>query len=150
MKYTKLLSIIFGFMLSSTILVESAFGQISPFSTVQPSDQPQKKIGVKIISPVEGQKIRLGKPITINGISTDNSTLDCQVSVIVNNMRPYQNAGATGSGSHSDYSTWTFRLMPNYTTLNEGQNKITSKILCSSVPTVSTKWYSVNVTGTVG
>lgn len=56
MKYSELLSIIFGFMLLSNILGESALGQISPFSTVQPSDQPQKKIGVKIISPVEGQK----------------------------------------------------------------------------------------------
>ena len=72
---------------------------------------------------------------------------NCQVAVIVNNVKPYQNADAAGSGGKGDYSSWIFNLMPNYTTIMEGQNKITAKLSCINSPSNLTKWFSVNVTG---
>ena len=49
------------------------------------------------------------------------------VSVIVNNVKPYQNTTAAGSGGAADYSKWNFVLTSKYTTIKPGQNKITSK-----------------------
>jgi hypothetical protein len=87
----------------------------------------------------------LGQGIIVSGISTDNATSDCQVSVIVNNVKPYQPTVANSSGEKDDYSRWNFLLNSGYASINEGpNNKITAKILC---PPNLTKWYSVNVTG---
>ena len=81
----------------------------------------------------------------ISGVSSDNSTSECKVSVIVNAEKPYQPAFANGTGGINDYSTWNFMITPTYTTIREGpDNKITSKLECT--PDL-TKWYSVNVTG---
>ncbi len=90
-----------------------------------------------------GQK--QGPQLEVSGTSTDNSITDCQVSVIVNNVKPYQQVRANGSGGVNDFSSWNFLLNSSYTTIKEGpNNKITSKIICH--PNL-TKWYSVNVTG---
>ncbi len=134
----------------SSIFGHLIFAQSSPFTPSQPQIKQSQKVGVKITSPSDGQKIKLGESIPINGSSTDNPTADCQVEVIVNNIKPYQKADATGSGGNGDYSNWSFKLMSNYTTIKEGQNKITAKLLCVNSPTNLTKWYSVNVTGTSG
>jgi hypothetical protein len=46
---------------------------------------------------------------------------NCQVSVIVNNVKPYQNATATGTGGAADYSKWKFDITSKYTTIKSGQ-----------------------------
>jgi K319-like protein len=102
-------------------------------------------IGVKITSPIKDQRVPVGR-LTISGTSTHNTTSDCQVSVIVNNVKPYQNATATGSGGNNDYSKWNFMLSPQYTMIKEGTNKITSKLVCADNPNLK-KFYSVNITG---
>jgi Ca2+-binding RTX toxin-like protein len=104
-------------------------------------------VGVRVMSPIDGQRISVGKSITISGISTDNSVNDCQVSVIVNALKPYQPTTAKGSGGKNDYSKWNYILSPEYTTIRGGENKITSKLECISLPANITKWYSVNITG---
>ena len=145
MNYASLFPIVFGLVLS--IVGNVVFAQSSPFTPTEPQIK-QPEIGVKIMSPSDGQKVRIGEAIPINGSSTDKPTADCQVAVIVNNVKPYQNADAAGTGGKSDYPSWIFNLMPNYTTIKEGQNKITAKLSCISSPSNLTKWFSVNVTGT--
>ncbi|HMK57570.1 MAG TPA: hypothetical protein VK462_00805, partial [Nitrososphaeraceae archaeon] len=49
-----------------------------------------------------------------------------------------------------DYSQWKFTLGPNYTSLKEGQNKITSRAMCPGNGTELTKWFGINVTGVTG
>ncbi|HJY14791.1 MAG TPA: hypothetical protein VJ225_02095 [Nitrososphaeraceae archaeon] len=112
-------------------------------------------LGVNITSPAKGQQIPVGSNLTVSGKSTDNSTTDdhdCEVSVIVNSIKPYQPAtenGTIGEGNN-DYSRWYFVLGSNYTSIKEGVNEITAKLSCLSSLSNNnnnlTKWYSVNVT----
>lgn len=105
---------------------------------------------VRITFPNNFDNISLTAPLNISGISSDNEMTDCKVSIIVNNVKPYQEVVALGKKGMSDYSNWSFTLDSNYTNLNQGTNKLTSKISCignSGSTLNSTKWYSVNVTG---
>jgi len=114
---------------------------------------------IRITSPTNGQNISTGSTLTISGSATGTNTTSpstgnnkddnrCYVSVIVNNIKPYQNAVATGHGGKNDYSTWKYTITSKYAALKQGQNKITSKISCIATPTNLTKFNSVNVTGT--
>ncbi len=104
--------------------------------------------GVKIISPDKGDLVPLNSnnSLVIKGVSKDNVTSDCDVSVIINNVKPYQKVKPTGSQGDSDYSNWQYTVSSNYTNINEGSNKITSKILCLDGPQTLQAYYSVNVT----
>ena len=100
---------------------------------------------VKITSPAKGQHVSVGN-IAISGTSSSNATNHCTVSVIINGIKPYQQATSTGKKGPNDYSNWTFTATPKYSTIKEGTNKITAKYSC--LPNVNlTKFYSVNVTG---
>ena len=101
--------------------------------------------GVKITSPTKGQQVRVGTPLTVIGTSLDNATTSCQVSVIVNSVKPYQPTAGTGHGGATDYSSWHFALTAAI--IKAGQNKITAKYSCSNNPAASLSYYSVNVTG---
>ena len=63
---------------------------------------------------------------------------------MVNYVKPYHTAVATGVGGSDDYSQWNFTLSSNYTEIKEGTNRITAKLFCS--PT-SVRWYSVDAMG---
>lgn len=105
-------------------------------------------ISIKIDSPVSNQQVPVGE-LTITGISSDNSSAQCQVYVDWNNLKPYQLATPTGSNGTSDFSTWSYTYSSKYHLIQTGLNDLTSKITClvpPGGPTV-TKWYSVNVTG---
>lgn len=104
--------------------------------------------GVKIMSPDKGDLVPLNsnKSLVIQGISKDNATSDCDVSVIINNVKPYQNVQPTGAQGANDYSNWQYTVSSNYTNINEGNNKITSKILCLGGPQTLQAFYSVNIT----
>ena len=106
--------------------------------------------GVKIISPDKGDLVPLNSnnSLVIKGVSKDNVTSDCDVSIIVNNVKPYQNVKPTGIQGDNDYSNWQYTLASNYTNINEGSNKITSKILCLDGPQKLQAFYSVNITAT--
>ena len=101
--------------------------------------------GVRITSPAKGQQVPIGT-LTVTGISKDNPAIDCHVFVIVNSVKPYQNAAAAGPGGASDYSKWNFMVTSKYTPIKEGVNRITAKFSCSSNPDVAS-YYSVNATG---
>jgi hypothetical protein len=107
--------------------------------------QTSNPLSVKILSPAKDEQVPAGQGLVVSGISTDNTTSDCKVSVIVNDIKPYRQTVANGTGGIDDYSTWNFIITPAYTSIKEGpDNKITSKLECT--PNL-TKWYSVNVTG---
>ncbi len=116
-----------------------------------PSSSTASPKAVKIISPTKGQQIPVGKDLTISGTSIDNATSNCQVSMSVNHVRPYQPATAagTGGGGANDYSKWNFVLTSNYTTIKPGaDNRITAKYTCTDNPAMLSPTYSsVNVTG---
>ena len=124
------------------------------------------KAFIKITSPLKNQTVPVGSNIQISGISNDNATSDCKVSIIVNGVKPYQPATPTGPGGAKDYSKWIFNISPQYTTIKGGQNKITAKSTClnnnNPLPTGATtngttnnttttnstsRHYSVNITG---
>jgi hypothetical protein len=82
----------------------------------------------------------------IVGTSKDNATTACYVYVIVNGVKPYQNATATGPVGASDYSKWNFTLTSKYTLIKEGVNKIVAKFSCKPNPAIAS-FYGLNVTG---
>jgi hypothetical protein len=125
--------------------------QQSPNDSLVPSSPLSKLHAVKITSPTKGQQVPIGKDLGISGTSIGNATSHCQVSVIVNGIKPYQSATGTGTnsggGGGTDYSKWNFVLTSKYTVIKEGpNNKITAKYTCSDNPT-ALSYYSVNVTG---
>jgi hypothetical protein len=143
-------------LLSSTLLTNAVFGQIFPntqhstvlsnSSTLQQQQSKPILHLVKIISPTKGLQVRLGGNLLISGTSTDNTTSDCKVTVIVNGIKPYRTAFADGEGGGGDYSKWNYTLTPAYTSIKQGQNKITAKFSCSNDPNLASH-NSVNVTG---
>ena len=98
---------------------------------------------IKILN-LSRSKCRIKKNLLISGQSSDTIAKDCSVYIIVNDVRPYQSAVASGTGGAKDFSQWKFVLHEQYTHLNEGNNKITAKLLCKTAPT---RWYSVVVNG---
>jgi hypothetical protein len=119
--------------------------QVPSSSTPLP---PSKIHGVKITSPIEGQQVPIGKDLGISGTSLANVTSQCQISIGVNRIKPYQNATAAGPGGATDYSKWNFVLTPKYTTIKEGpNNKITARYSCNISNPNLESFDSVNVTG---
>ena len=137
------LLIVAGFALFLSTIVIS-YQQVPPTTTQ--SNQPT----VKITMPKSGESVPTSGNLTILGTSSDTGTSSCQISVIVNDVKPYQTAVATGSGGVNDYSQWKFTVTPNYTAIKEGQNKITSKVTCPGGGVGLTKWFGINVTGVTG
>jgi hypothetical protein len=140
-------------MTAARSLSAAAAAPIPPVSSR--SEQDITKI--KITSPIKGQQVPVGKDLAVSGTSIDNATSDCQVSVRVNRVSPYQpatSATATGSGggggggaaAANDYSKWNYVLTSKYTTIKPGQNRITAKYECGGNAAL-TSFSSVNVTG---
>ena len=117
----------------------TAYGQ----DTENLAAQPVSNESVKIVSPTDGQQVPLGEELIASGESSDDISKNCTVSVIVNNIKPYHAASATGGSGSGDYSKWSFTLSSNYTDILEGRNRITAKLSCPD----STRWYSVNAIG---
>lgn len=121
---------------SNQAFSQSSGGVVSP-------PQPQLE-SVKILNLMPFQSVELKKDLVISGESSDTTAKDCSVYVLVNGVQPYQSAVASGTGGATDFSQWKFVLHEKYTHLNEGNNKITAKLVCNSAPT---RWYSVVVGG---
>ena len=64
--------------------------------------------------------------LVISGTATDDSDSPCDVSVLVNDVRPYQPAMPRGTSGNDDYSKWEFHLTPDYAPIKQGSNKITA------------------------
>jgi hypothetical protein len=109
--------------------------------------QVTNTMGIKITSPTTNQQVPVNNSLIVSGASSDNAVSNCQVSVIVNNIKPYQPALASGRSGTHDYSKWNFTLTPKYTAIKEGENKITARLSCPTNPQNLTKWSSVNFVG---
>ena len=131
-------------------------GSSNSSQQVVPQELP-KSMGVKINYPIANQEVPVGK-LNVSGSSTDTASEDCNVLVDLNDVKPFQNATATGLGGKSDYSNWTFSYTEKYRLITEGKNELTAKLTCngndsvnnngtSNIANEKSKWYSINVTG---
>jgi hypothetical protein len=85
---------------------------------------------------------------TVEGVSTDNSTNNCDVSLLLNGITPYVKVSSKGQNGPDDFSVWE-RIFNSNLHLNVGENKLTAKLLCSGDESNQiTKYHSVNFTGT--
>ena len=84
---------------------------------------------VNIVSPSKGEPVPAGSSLEISGTSNDNAQTNCKIQIIVNDKRPYQETTPVGPG---DYSKWVFIVTPQYSEIEEGINKITSKGTCDA------------------
>ncbi|MPZ05767.1 MAG: hypothetical protein GEU26_05005 [Nitrososphaeraceae archaeon] len=120
-------------------------------SSLENATKPQSIIPqVKITSLTKGQEVYAGT-LSINGVSSDNSSSGCDVYVLLNGIKPYQRVTPAGQGdpsnSTTDYSMWRFTFLPTYGLIAEGDNKMTAKITCINGSINATKFNSLNVTG---
>lgn len=112
-------------------MVGKAFGQLPASST-----SPPVPIEVKITYPDKGYITNVGNSLEILGESDYDPNDSCHVSVIVNDVKPYQKTIPTGVKTKNDYSTWKYSINSNsnYTTLKDGDNRVTARLLCSDDP----------------
>ncbi|HKI09084.1 MAG TPA: hypothetical protein VKA09_11860, partial [Nitrososphaeraceae archaeon] len=153
-------------IVSVIVLISSLCCSINDIDSNSASGQQDalpKVPSIKITSPESGQLVPVSVPnatsmasgnansnntLLISGTATDDSNSPCEVSVLLNDVRPYQPAIPQGtSGDNNDYSSWQFLLSPGYAPIKQGENKITAKLDCLKSPVNLTKWYSVSVTG---
>src|SRR5215211_8884691 len=139
-------------------LFYSSFDVGPPISAAGQQDNLPRVPTVKITSPESGQLVFASATNATNGTSnnntllifgtaTDNADSHCEVSVLLNDVRPYQPATPRGASGKDDYSSWQFLLTPDYAPIKLGANKITAKLECLKSPVNLTKWYSVSVIG---
>jgi hypothetical protein len=156
-------SLLFFYVVSIPLIV--VFVLFLSWSSSATFSEGQKDThNIKITSPTNGQNISTHSNLTISGITTGNTTSNdgkrCYVSVVVNDIRPYQNATAVGPKGVNDYSKWYYTVLTKSTAIKEGQNKLTGKLSCLTAGISNTnstngnntsnyliKWYSLNVTG---
>jgi hypothetical protein len=132
--------VLIGIALSITIIVAGFIQYASAF--------------VNIVSPEKGEAVPAGSSLTVSGTSDDNAQTNCNIQIIVNDNRPYQDTIPVSPG---DYSQWTFVVNPQYAEIEEGINTITSKAVCDTphepflvldpLTRQYVKHYGVNVTG---
>ena len=139
----------------SGILSNSSINNVlqNNMSSLENTTKPQSIVPqVKITSLNKGQEVPVGT-LSINGVSSDNSSSGCDVYVLLNGIKPYQRVTPAGQGdtsnSTTDYSTWRFTFLPAYGLISEGDNKMTAKITCINGSINATKFNSLNVTGVV-
>jgi hypothetical protein len=128
-------------------VVLSNFWLVTSVSYAVPLSPTTQLPAVKITSPHKSQQIRVGSNILVSGTSSPPPRVlhrGCIVSVLLNDVKPYQKTVALG---HGDYSVWHYNITHKYASLKHGQNKITAKITCIASPSNLTKFNSVNVTG---
>jgi hypothetical protein len=121
----------------------SIISKASDHSSLSLSDP----LNVRIIHPEKEQGINIGSNLEITGTSGYKLDYTCHVSVIINDVKPYQEATPTGTKTKNDYTTWKYIVDPDYTNIKEGDNKITARLLCSDDRGQDLrKWYSVSIT----
>jgi hypothetical protein len=120
---------------------------------------------IQITSPEDDQQVPPGE-LTIQGISSDDEEIECQVFADVNDITPMRNVTAVGSsGQDNDFSKWTFTYTQSYQLIKPGENELTAKITClnggnsgdlfpAGNPVASnaslSEWHTINVTGSAG
>ncbi len=157
------INIVFSVLLLSSISYSSLNVDLT-YSADGQQDNLPKVPSIRITSPERDQLVpastspainatrdtsttNANNTLMISGTASDDSNSPCDVSVLVNDVRPYQHAMPRGTSGNDDYSKWEFHLTPDYAPIKQGPNKITAKLECLKLPVNLTKWYSVTVTG---
>jgi hypothetical protein len=134
---------------------ESQLSSLSTTTAAPPTTAPVPALNlpsaVKIITPEDEHQVPIGKDLKVSGTSIDNATSNCQVLVNLNNIKPNQNAVASGPGGSNDYSKWNALLTSKYAPIKQGDNnKINARINCSDIQGLASHFKvrtSVNVIG---
>jgi hypothetical protein len=143
----KRISVIVSVLMLSTLTLTASWYSFSSSFILFVDAQKDQKSQVKITYPEADQHIPSGK-LTIYGTSSDSHLTLCQVFVLLNDERPYQNATATGREGKDDYSKWTFTFDPYYSLIREGANELVSKVTCHyNDGTNSSSYNKISVTG---
>lgn len=130
------------------LIITSLFISAAFYSSADSYSQLHNPHGVKILSPTKEQEVPVStNNFKIEGVSTDNSTNNCNVSLL-NGNTPYVEVPSKGQSGSNDFSIWE-RIFDSSLPLNVGENKLTAKLLCSDENSNQiTKYHSVNFTGT--
>src|ERR671910_2695888 len=103
----KRISFIISVLTLSTLALAASSYSFSSYFFLFADAQKDQKPQVKITYPEADQHIPTGR-LAIYGTSSDSHLTLCQVFVLLNDERPYQNATAAGREGKDDYSKWTF------------------------------------------
>jgi len=132
--------LLFGIFLISSIVWNPVLAQTPP----------KTGLSVNINTPFDSANVPSGD-LTIYGTSSDDDTKNCQVYADWNDLKPMQNVTPDGPKGNTDYSKWSYTYTGSYHNIVEGSNELTSKITCFDPDqNASSKFYSINVTGTKG
>ena len=143
----KRISFIISVLTLSTLALAASSYSFSSYFFLFADAQKDQKPQVKITYPEADQHIPTGR-LAIYGTSSDSHLTLCQVFVLLNDERPYQNATATGREGKDDYSKWTFTFHPYYSLIRNGANELVSKVICHyNDGANSTSYNKINVTG---
>jgi hypothetical protein len=137
-----------GERLRAQTILSSSSPSSSSYDTLKASDTEglRNVHGVKIVSPIRGQKVPGDKNLTVIGTSIANSTSNCLVSFTLNGIAPYQRVKAIGPNGTNDYTLWGFVITPNYVPIKVGANQLKAKFSCVDNPTLIS-YYTTNITG---
>jgi hypothetical protein len=132
--------LLLGTFLISSIVCNPVLAQIPP----------ETGLSININTPFDTASVPSGD-LTIYGTSSDDDTKNCQVYADWNDLKPMQNVTPNGPKGNADYSKWSYTYSGSYHDIVEGSNELTSKITCfDQGQNASSKFYSINVTGTKG
>jgi hypothetical protein len=131
------------------LIITSLFISVAFYSSADSYSQLYDPHGVKILSPTKEQEVPAStNNFKVEGVSTDNSTNNCNVSLLLNGNTPYVEVSSKGQSGSNDFSSWE-RIFDSSLPMNVGENKLTAKLLCSDENSNQiTKYHSVNFTGT--
>jgi hypothetical protein len=105
--------------------------------------------GVKILSPSRGEEVPVNiQNFVVRGVSTDNSTNSCELSLLPNGITPYLGVNAKGQGGSGDFSVWDRQFGSDFP-MNVGENKITARLMCMNDDgnNKTSKYQTINFTG---
>ena len=133
---------------TSVFLDNISYAQL-PNSSTPPQQPPPTatlpKDAVTITSPKDGQRVPVGQDLRVTGTSMPNAASDCNTTLNLNRVFPYQPVVPNGPGGANDYSQWSFTITSKYAPIKEGQNRITARISCDN--NTLKQFAHVNVTG---
>jgi hypothetical protein len=106
---------------------------------------------IEIVYPSSDQTANVNSDLEISGISNYDSSSMCHVSVIINNVKPYKKTIPIGGNMENEYSTWKYIIESDSSTIRQGNNKVTARLLCTGDNGEDIrKWDSVMVIGQSG
>jgi hypothetical protein len=86
-KHTLCSSFVIG-IISSFLFSSTFFGAVYSQAPRELASQPSPTEWVKIVNPITGQKVMAGQQLEVTGESSDSTSKDCEVSVIVDDVKP--------------------------------------------------------------